>query len=749
MAEMETLFDRFARVSVFAFVVSVGMSSTAYAAEGADDYIEEVVVVAEVIDELGLTGPSDAGSRLGLSLLQTPATVEVIDGNTMRARGYKQVSDAVQSLPGVVSGESPAAPSTFSMRGFTRSQITILRDGLWLGPANMVMRPQNIFNLDRIEVLRGPNSVLHGQGAVAGTINTVNKSVEIGEPQRVDVLASAGRYDTYQLGVGAGGALNDSVWYRADISQRASDGYVDRMDPKSLNATASLLWNVSDALSVKLSADYLDDDLADYWGTPLVPTSTARRPMNDIISTRTGETLDESMRFRNYNVSDSRAESDQLLVRADVEWSPRENLSFKNTLYQFDADREWLNAEGYVYCTQIVDVCTQTGEIQRYYGYFFVFHDQDLIGNRFTGQYDFQIGDMDNKLLAGFEVTNLDFERSRGFRRAEPLSPGDSVDPFAPVPGRYGPEELRGISPTDIETRAVFIEDMLQISSRFSLVAALRYDEMELDRENFNASGVREASGFDRDFDWISWRFGAVYNLSEQLVAYAQYSDAKDPVNANIFLVNAGEDFDLTDAEQWEVGIKAILLQGKAEATIAYFDVERDDVLERIGVDSAANVGGRESHGIEVSGTLAATEQLQLGANAAYTDAEFSRSANFVNFAGNTPPNVPELTANLWASYDIPNRPFEVGASVRYVDDRYGDNANNITLKSYFLADVFAAWTHNKIRVSARVNNVTNEDYVSWSDVFYLGQTDPGFLYANQVLIGSPRTYELSIEASL
>lgn len=506
-------------VAGFCICSSVWICSSAWAAETSTEIVEELVVVADVIGELGLAQPSDAGSRLGLSLMQTPATVEIIAGTAMRARGYKQVSEAVQSLPGVVSGESPAAPSTFSMRGFTRSQITILRDGLWVGPANMVMRPQNTFNLDRIEVLRGPNSVLHGQGAVAGTINTVNKSAEVGEPQQLDVLASFGRYDTYQLGIGAGGAVSDTLWYRADISQRASDGYVDRMDPSSLNATASLLWQASDTLTAKLSVDYLDDDLADYWGTPLIPTASARKPMNNVISTRTGETLDKATLFNNYNVSDSRAESDQLFVRADIAWSPNENLTVKNTLYQFDADREWLNAEGYVYCTQVVDVCTQTGEIQRYYGYFFVFHDQDLIGNRLTAQYDFDISGMENRLLGGIEVTSLDFERSRGFRLSEPLAPGDSVDPFAPIPGQYGPEELRGVSPTDIETRAAFVEDMLQVSDRFSLFAALRHEEMELDRENFNAAGMREPSGFNRNFDWTSWRIGAVVNIAEDLVA--------------------------------------------------------------------------------------------------------------------------------------------------------------------------------------------------------------------------------------
>jgi iron complex outermembrane receptor protein len=350
--------------------------------------IEEIVVAGNPIGELGLNRNSDAGSRLGLSLMETPATVEIIDSAVLRARGYQKLSDAVQSLPGVVAGESPAAPSMFSMRGFTRSQITILRDGLWVGPANMVMRPQNTFNLERVEVLRGPSSVLNGQGAVAGTVNAVNKSAGPNERQSVDAMATYGRYDTYQVGLGAGGALGDSVWYRADISQFGSDGYVDRMDPKSTNVTGSLYWQATDELAIKLAADYLDDELADYWGTPLVPVSSAISPMTDVISTTTGETVDERMRFRNYNVDDSRAESDQLFLRADLIWNPTDNLEIRNSLYNFDADREWLNAEGYIYCTQVVDVCTQTDDIQRYYGYFFVFHDQDLMGNRLTAKYD-------------------------------------------------------------------------------------------------------------------------------------------------------------------------------------------------------------------------------------------------------------------------------------------------------------------------------------------------------------------------
>lgn len=711
--------------------------------------IEEIVVTGNPIGELGLDQRSETGSRLGLSLMEIPATVEIIDSEVMRARGYQKLSDAVQSLPGVVSGESPAAPSMVSMRGFTRSQLTILRDGLWVGPANMVMRPQNTFNLDRVEVLRGPSSVLNGQGAVAGTINAVNKSAGPDERESVDAMASYGRFATYQAGLGAGGALGDSVWYRADVSQFGSDGFVDRMDPQSLNFTGSLYWQATDDLAIKLAADYLDDDLADYWGTPLLPASSAISPMSDVISTLSGETVDETMRFRNYNVADSRAQSNQLMLRADMIWNPADNLEIKNTLYSFDADREWLNAEGYVYCTQIVDVCTQTDVIQRYYGYFFVFHDQDLMGNRFTINYEHDIGGMENQILGGFEVTNLDFVRDRGFRLGAPLVPGDSVDPYNPVPGRYGPEELRGVSPTDIETRAVFMEDALEISDQLSLIGALRYEELDLNRENINGAGVLEASSFQRNFDWWSWRLGAVYSFNDNFVAYGQYSNAKDPVNSNIFLVSSGENLDLTDARQWEVGLKAIFMDGRSEATLAYFDIQRDDVLEQIGVDSATNVGGRSSRGLEFSSTLRLTDQWRFGANAAWTDAQFDESTNFITFAGNTPPNVPKVTANIWSSYSrVADLPLDIGGAVRYVDDRFGDNANTVLLHDYMVLDLYASWSLGNYRFTGRVNNVTDEAYAPWSDIFYMQQNDPGFLYANQVLLGSPRTWEFSVQAA-
>ena len=455
--------------------------------------VEEVVVTGQAVGELGLDSVTEAGSRLGLSILETPATVEIIDSSVMRARGYRSVADAVQSLPGVVSGENPAAPSTFSMRGFARSEITALRDGIWLGPTGMVMRPQNTFNLERVEVLRGPSSVLHGQGVVGGAIDTIIRRPTADQEQSVDLLASYGRFGSYQLGVGLAGELSDSAWYRVDINQHGADGFVDRMNPESSNITASVLWQPRDDIDVEFQIDFLDDSLANYWGTPLVPQSFAAQPLTDVVTTLTGETIDQRMRFRNYNVADGRSESTQTLFRGDVTWRASDTVELRNTTWNFNADREWQNAEGFVFCTAVVDVCTQTNVIQRYYGYFFVFHDQDLLGNRTTAHFDLDLGNRPNKLVVGLELTDLDLVRPRGFRLNEPLAPGDAVDLFNPIPGLYGPTELRGTSPTAIQTLAVFAEDAFELSDQLSLIGAVRYEEFDLDRKNFNGDGSFDA----------------------------------------------------------------------------------------------------------------------------------------------------------------------------------------------------------------------------------------------------------------
>ncbi|MDP2053743.1 MAG: TonB-dependent receptor, partial [Acidobacteriota bacterium] len=707
---------------------------------------EEITVVGRTVGDLGLAGRAATASRLALRPIEIPAAVDILDSTVMEARGYQKVSDAVGRMAGVVSGEHPTAPSSFTLRGFSSSQVATLRDGIWLGPSPMVMRPQNTFNLDRIELMRGPSSVVNGQGSVAGAVNAVTKVAEPTTATSGNALLSYGRFNTSNAAVGVTGPIADTLWYRVDASRSGSDGYIDRMDSSSFNMTGSLLWKPTPRVRLRVSADHLDDNLAKYFGTPLVPVSAAAEPL-DVIRTSTGETIDGRMRFVNYNVSDGEASANQRLWRADLSVELAPGVALSNVAYRFDAERAWRNAEGLVYCASVVDVCTSTGVVQRYYGYFIINHEQQLYGDRLMLNVNRDLGRRPNSAVVGVEMSRIDFERARGFRRQVPLAPGDAVDPFNPTPGLYGPIELRAISPTALDQWAVFAENSLALTPRLRLSGGLRYDGMDLDRQNLSPTRVPEAGGFTRSQTWWSWRAGALVNLRPDLVAYGQYSNAKDPVSSNVFLVNANQNFDLTDSVQWEVGLKADLDNGRTQFTLAWFDITRDDVLERFSLDSVTNLGGVESQGLELASSIRLSPQARVGANFGYTDTVFRPSPNFQRLAGNRMPNSPTVTANLWASYqDIAGLPLEIGGSARYVGDRFANNANLITMKAYATADVYAAWTRGRARVTARVDNLTDTVYASWADPFYVSQAAPSFLYANQLMLGSPRTFSVMLQ---
>lgn len=342
------------------------------------------------------------GSRLNLSARDTPGTLDAINAAAIDARGLRSVEKAAESQPGVSTGGSPGNPATFSMRGFTDGQITILHNGLYLGPSNMTNRPQNTFNLQSVEVLKGPASVIYGQGAVGGAVNVTNKAPTFGAGT-YELLAGASSYGGQVWGLGAGGGLNDDWAYRADISRVSSDGYVHGADSSALNATVSLLWHPREDISAQFSLDYAKDQPSTYFGTPLVPAAVARDPLNGILRAPNGDVVDGATRRNNYNVADASIDSRQIWPQAYVKWKLSDAVTLQNMAYDFHADRRWLNSESYTYNAQ-------TGAIDR--DRFFVYHDQTLWGNQTSATIDHSMAGLKNRLVVGVDYSRLDFVRN-------------------------------------------------------------------------------------------------------------------------------------------------------------------------------------------------------------------------------------------------------------------------------------------------------------------------------------------------
>lgn len=720
---------RMLRSSLGAAAVALPAHAAQPAPAPAPDAGADAQSVARVVVSGAAASPLDraarGASRLDLSVRETPATLDTIDAGTMQARGYQSAEQAVDSLPGVSSGGAPGSPSQFSTRGFTGDQVTVLRDGIYLGPADMTYRPQNTFNLERVDVLKGPGSVLHGQGAIAGTVDVVSKKAAPGADS-LDAVASYGRFDTTQVGVGGNKVLGQALAVRADVSRTSSGGFVAGARADSTNATLSLLWRPAANVELTAGLDVLTDHPSDYFGTPLVPAAFAGAAASGAVTAPGGFVVDRDLRGVNYNVADARIRSTQYLPRVGLRWRAADGVTLADDAYLLYADRKWMNAETYAF-----DPATRLVERDR----FFVFHEQHLVGNRLSASVARPLAGLANRFVLGIDASKLDFVRTRGF------PDGDGVDPFHPAAGSFGPLVGRR-SPTRWHDTALFAEDALDVTDKVKLVGGARIERFDLVRENYGPTGAfQPATGFERTFHPKNWRLGAVYAAAQGITPYVQFSTGQDPVGANILLVNAGQNFDLSRSRQVEAGVKADFDARRGAITFAAYDIQRRNLLTQTSADRVDTAGMQVSRGFELALNDKPLPAWKVDANLAWTNAgyrNFVDTSNGVDASGNRPANVPRWSANLWNSYGFGDLPLEAGAGLRFVGQRYGNTANTLVLKSYTLLDLYATWrlTRN-LNLTGRVNNATNRFYARWADVNY----------PTQVQLGAPVGYELGLVA--
>jgi iron complex outermembrane receptor protein len=691
------------------------------------------------LGELVLTGSrvrsleqfTPTGSRLNLSARETPATLDVITAQTMETRGYLSAEEAANSLPGVSSGGAPGDLSNFHIRGFSDTQITVLHNGLYIGPSDMVNRPQNTFNIQSVEILKGPASVLYGQGAIGGAVNMVNKAVSFGKPT-LDVTAGGGSFGTTTFGIGGSRKLTDDLAARLDVSRTGTSGFVNNTPGDSINATLTFLWRPTDRVDVQLSVDYLKDNPSAYWGTPLVSAAFATQPLRGVASTTSGYTIDARTRYVNYNVADNEINAYQTWPQLLIKWRPTDNVEIENFFYYFNAGRRWKNAETYSFNPG-------TNMIDR--DRFFVFHQQTLVGDQFSASFNHRLFDRANKLIVGFDYSYLNFARQRGF------PDGDSVDPFNPTPGTFGviaaPGTVVRNSPTYWHDPAIFFEDIFDLTDKLKLVTGARYDVLALDRQNYGPTGAfQAASSFKRTYRPATYRAGLVWDATQYVTPYLSFTTGQDPVGSNIFLVNADQDFKLGKSRQIEAGVKIGAPDNRADLTLALFDIKRDNVLTQTGPSTVANVGSESSKGFEASGDIRLTDHWTVNGNLAYTDAKydvFVDPNSGLNASGNPLPNTPKVLANAWMSYtQVAGLPLELGGGVRYSGKRSGDNANTLTLDAYTTLNLYATYNITpKVALSVRVDNATDKAYAQAADVYY----------GSEVILARPRYVQVDLVA--
>ncbi|QXZ13670.1 TonB-dependent receptor [Pseudomonas sp. AO-1] len=669
-------------------------------------------ITAPALDEENVspTTPATAGSRLNLTAMETPASVESLSGEQVRARGDRSVQDAVSRSTGISRTGTPGDGGTsLQARGFTgQSSVMQLYDGnrMYTGMGTVTF-PVDTWSVQRVDVLRGPASVLYGEGATGAVINVIAKKPFEGDIEN-HLRLGYGSYDRQQQAFDSGGSLSDTLSYRLNLNCLRSNGWIDRGDSSSDFISAALRWQATEDLAFTLAHDYGDQRPQNDFGTPLI----------------NGQ-LKDSLRNKNYNVRDDQQHYNDQWTRLTTDWQINDTVSASNELYYLKAQRRWQNAENYNF-----DTATQ--QLSRS-GYFGIGHQQEQVGDRQTFTFKHSLFGLDSQTVTGVDYNRIRFQLNSNSPFNDVLPNGQALDLYHPQPGYFeSANPYRDQFDSTTRQMSVFAENRTQLSERWSLVTGVRRDYVQVDRNN-----LVDDSQSDKTLTGNNWKAGLVFALTPETSFYAQVATSTDGIGGLISLSPSQQQYDLSTARQTEVGMKQLFWDQRGEFTLAAYRIVKKKLL----TDDPGNptlkqqVGQQSSNGLEASLDLQLPHAWQLQANAAIVKAKYDDFSEVINgqtlsYNGNRPVDVPRRTANLWLNKNLSDD-LKAGAGVRYVDARYADMANRNELPSYTVVDAMLSWQAlRNTTLGLQLNNLFDRRYAQ-------SQYNDG----QQWILGEPRAF--------
>jgi iron complex outermembrane receptor protein len=657
--------------------------------------------------------PSVSASRLGLTPLDTPASIQILSGDAIRERGDQTVAEAKTRAAGVTQQGDPGnGGGSVVARGFGGvGSVMQLFDGdqLFVG-AGTVTFPFDTWTVERIEVLGGPSSVLYGNGSIGGAINVVPRKPNPFSTER-SIRIGGGSFNTWRGAVDMAGPIDEKTSYRFDLSGNRSSGWVQDNDSKNMALSASLRRQLSPTLVLTVSEDFGYQRPGEYFGTPTINGA-----------------VDESRKDVNYNVGDSEIWYRDNWAQAKLEWQPSPTVRVRSGLHLLATNRHWRDAEEYVYRPATNDIFRDS--------YIEIFHKQRQYGDRTDAVFSNHLFGRSNTSSVGFDYNFITFQHTNN----SPYGGESTTDLDNTTPGGF--LNLAGTVPkyrTRTHHVSVFGEDRLVLTPKVALVGGVRVDRYGVERTNL----LTNALAAERTYSPVSGRGGVVYTLEPGFSVYGQFSTATDTIGDIISNNASGLLLDPTTGVQIEGGFKQSLWNERAEWTAAVYHIVKRDLLaadpNRPG--EVLQIGSQSSRGVEFTGAVSLPAGLRVEGNLAVLDARFDEffedtGSAIVSRNGNTPPSVPEHSVNLWLTWNAPSD-WQVRGGLRSVGRRFWDNTNTTQMPGYNVVD---AGVRKRLRggaiVDLRLNNLSGELYAT--DFYYNG-------FAPQWMLGTPRSAEVSL----
>lgn len=659
-------------------ITSTPATTTAQAEEDEED----IVVTGEQQNRGYRVPNASTATRTDTAILDTAQSIQVIPQQVLRDQQINRVDQALRNVSGVTGdfGTFGGAQS-LTIRGFSTdsfSNAPILRDGFRV---YYNLGPQETTNLERIEVLKGPSSVLYGQNEPGGIINLVTKQ-PLSQPF-YDFQFQAGNFGLIRPTLDLSGPLDTdgNLLYRLNLAYQRSEGFRDfETDNERFFVAPVLKWKIGDRTNISFALEYLNDKIPADFGIPAFGRSILDAPRDRIF----GEPED-FIKTRTFSIGYN------FEHQFDDNWTLRNAFRFANQNYQIEAALPFF-------------IDDATAELNR------VFGAREYQSNDYSLQTNvvgkFETGSIKHTLLAGVDLNwgRLDDVFTKIDFTFLPLNIFSPVYRLFPRPNLDTIPNFGEDFDLDTSRTGVFIQDQIAFNDQFSLIAAIRFD------------GVSERNTFDGtsryDSDW-SPRIGLVYKPIETVAIFASYSQSFSP--------NIGRDIDGNflkpeKAQGYEIGVKAEFLDKKLLATLSYFDISKQNVATSVppfGLFSVAT-GKQRSQGIELDVSGEISPNWNVIGFYAYTNARVTEDNDIP--IGNRLPGSAYSSFGLWTTYQIPEGDLQglgFGLGVNYVGNRVGDLQNTFEVGDYFLTNAAIFYKQDRWRIGLNFNNLFNINYIS------------------------------------
>ena len=698
----------------FAPVLSVLLLSSAVQAQGQDvEGAETTELPALTVNAYRTAETIGASTKTDTALVETPQSVSVIERDEMDARGVRSLNEATRYSAGVLP-ESQGIDNRVDdlyIRGFDAGSFSnnVMLDGLRAPSDSNLSWNRTAFdswNMERVEVLKGPSSVLYGQIAPGGLVNQVSKTPREDQQQvlRLQMDEHGQREGAFDLG---GGNEQGNALWRVVGLWRDGDTQIDHTEHEKwfIAPSTTLRFNDGDTELTLLGLYQKDDggstfQFLPYQGT-VVPAAEGYIDNETLLGEPDWNQYDRTVWTagwlarhqlnERWSVSQSaRYTHVDSLYRATVGYGVRGTAPTNlDTLI----DERWLRRRAV------------QGE-----------GDSDAITLDTRLQGDLSFGETDHQLLAGLDYQKTDWTFLRKMAAVDPTL--IQVDVFNPV---YTGYDFAAVLADQVSTKetdrqlGLYLQDQIALD-RWRLTVGARYDQFEIDTLN-RLTNVRS----EVDDGSLTWRAGLTYLFDNGLAPYLSYSESFQPATGTD---RSGGTFEPITGEQWEIGVKYEPERIDGLITLAAYDLRQKNVLTAdpdnlAGESYQVQTGEVRVRGIELEGRVTPLPGVSVIGALTRFDSEVTRNND--GYEGNHMVRVPDWMGSLWVDYSFYGGLLDglsLGGGARYVDETYGDLGNYLKIPDYTLYDAAVRYDLGQfgatdVQLALNASNLTDERYVA------------------------------------